>query len=174
MGYDISTVRGDKDMAAAFAKAYNYTWMFNNETGEYEGTDQPYFRANIWGMGTLRQMISTLYSESDIMTEANDLAMTNILETLSWNDGKLVSPSDCELIISLYDEQKVLNIAYHTVLLRVMEDKEYLKGMRPTEDGKWEQYEATVIEAAEGYVSLLKEFISYLEIAKELDGCLVY
>jgi hypothetical protein len=60
MGYDIESVNGDRSKAAEFAKKYEYTYLFDKETGEYTGSDNLYFRANIWGMSMIRVILDKI------------------------------------------------------------------------------------------------------------------
>ena len=172
MGYDINTLSTDIVKAEAFAKEYGYDYMFNKETGKYEGDAAPYFRANIWGMGHIRSMLIELYNDS-IHNGIKDNQFSNILETLSWNDGKIISPSDCQLLIDIYDDSKALALAVANVHQKIAEDSSYLE-YKTMVDGEVVTKTATINEAAEGQANLLKEFIVYLGIAKELEGCQVW
>jgi len=60
MGYDIESVNGDRAKAAEFAKKYEYTYLFDETTGEYTGSDNLYFRANIWGMSMIRVILDKI------------------------------------------------------------------------------------------------------------------
>jgi hypothetical protein len=60
MGYDIESVNGDRSKAAEFAKKYEYTYLFDETTGEYTGSDNLYFRANIWGMSMIRVVLDKI------------------------------------------------------------------------------------------------------------------
>ncbi len=172
MGYDISTVGADPSKSEAFAKEYGYTYMFDKETGEFNGDPNPYFRANIWGMGHIRRALVDMYVASKY-NEKHDEQFSAIMEALSWNDGKLISPTDCQLLIDIFDEHKAMELALQNVQYQIAEDPDYLT-YRTLEGTEWVKKTATVTEAAEGQVNLLKEFIVYLGIAKNLEGCQVW
>lgn len=175
MGYDISTRLADRDVASAFAKKYGYNYMFNKETGEYEGDATPYFRANIWGMGTIRRTLIGMYEASSHRSEANDEKLTAIINKFSWNDGEHVTPAECQFIIDLWSKDKAIDAIVMEVHNELKEDPNYLKTKKWDEEANtFVDYTATVDEVVQSKIALIEEFIDYLSIAKELDGCLVY
>ena len=60
MGYDIESVNGNREVAASFAKKYEYNYLFDETTGEYTGGDNLYFRSNIWGMSMIRTILDDI------------------------------------------------------------------------------------------------------------------
>lgn len=175
MGYDISTRLADRDKAAAFAKKYGYSYMFNEDSGEYQGDEAPYFRANIWGMGTIRRALFNIYQGSQYKNEVNDGKLVEILDKFSWNDGAHVTVKDCEFLIRLWDKDKAIDSVMLEVHDEIEADKNYLKSHKYDEEKKeFVPYTATVDEVVNGKVALLEEFVDYLGVAKELDGCLVW
>ena len=79
MGYDIESVMPDRSKAAEFAKKYEYTYLFDEKTGEYTGSDTLYFRANIWGMSMIRMVLHKIieHNQSEYPAEFADATMDN-------------------------------------------------------------------------------------------------
>ena len=172
MGYDISTRLADKDKAEQFAKKYGYGYMFNKESGVYEGDATPYFRANIWGMGTIRQVFTYIYTQANRNDQEK---FVEIMNKFSWNDGAHVTAPDCEYLITLWDKDKAIDAIVMDLHTESEADPDYLKTKQWDEDAKaFKDYTATVDEVVDNRVALCEEFIDYLGIAKELDGCLVW
>jgi hypothetical protein len=175
MGYDISTRLANRDKAEEFAKQYGYAYMFDKDSGEYQGDDTPYFRANIWGMGTIRRVLVDLYNSKPNTTLDQDNKFTEVLEKFSWNDGAHVTVADCQYLIDLWNKDKAIDFVIADLNREVDEDPDFLKTKRYDEETKaFVNYTASIDEVVNGRVALCEEFIAYLGIAKELDGCLVW
>lgn len=174
MGYDIITHVADAAKAEAFAKQYGYDYMFDEATGKYNGDASPYFRANIWGMGIIRDAMWALFVSKYGTGNENEVnRMDNILTKFSWNDGNHVTVQDCQFLIDLWNKDAAIDHFVMGIHTEIEKDPEALKRTR-LEDGKLVHYNATVDEVVESDVKLLEEFIAYLGIAKELDGCHVW
>lgn len=175
MGYDISTVGADAAKSEAFAKEYGYTYMFDKETGEFNGDPNPYFRANIWGMGTIRRVFVDLYNSKPNTTLDQDNKFTQILEKFSWNDGAHVTVADCQYLIDLWNKDKAIDFIIADLNKEMEDDPDFLKTKRYDDEAQtFVNYTASVDEVVNGRLALCEEFIAYLGIAKELDGCLVW
>lgn len=171
MGYDIVTRLADRGKAEQFAKKYGYNYLFNKDSGTYEGDETPYFRANIWGMGTIRRVFHSLYMEGKVDGDT----FATVIEKFSWNDGAHVTPSDCEFLIKMWDKDKAIDAVVMDLHAEMETDPNLLKTKRYDEEKKeFVNYTATIDEVVNGRVNLCEEFVDYLGIAKELDGCLVY
>ena len=175
MGYDLSSVNNDPKVAEDFAKNFGYTYLFDKDTGAYQGGPDVYFRANIWGMGTIRRVLVDLYNSKPNTALDQDNKFTQVLEKFSWNDGAHVTVADCQYLIDLWNKDKAIDFVIADLNREVDEDPDFLKTKRYDEETQaFVNYTASIDEVVNGRVALCEEFIAYLGIAKELDGCLVW
>lgn len=180
MGYDIESVQPAKEASAAFAKKYEYTYLFNKDTGEFEGSDTVYFRSNIWGMSMIRSIIAKICE-----LNGSDMPEEFLMSTSS-NDGFNVSPAGIRDYLS--------NVAMYTGLYPELYENstdlynDIREGIKPvvemyvTEDRKIreEQYgddvanKITLEDEVNGNLNLVVEFIEYSDICLSLDGYRVF
>jgi hypothetical protein len=91
MGYDIFSMREDREKAIAYDKKWGNDFWFNKETGEYERkSNTVYFRANIWGMAILREVHSAL-------------GVADLNDALYDNSGTVIRDWECEKYADLID-----------------------------------------------------------------------
>ena len=84
MGYDIFSMREDRDRAIAYDKKWGNTFWFDKDTGEYaRQSNTVYYRQNIWGMAVLR----------DINTA---LGLADLNDSLYDNSGTVIRDWECE------------------------------------------------------------------------------
>jgi hypothetical protein len=164
MGYDIVTKDTDAALAQQFAKEYGYTYLFDKETGNWNGGDEVYFRVNIWGMGMLANCMTVLLSSAN----ADADTINSLMEKLSYNQGDHLDP---ELITTILDAIDGSHGAIDTwvkpfTLAATLETwSEKYDGVPSKENVK---------EKAEWTEKILVEWIAYLRIAKTMGGCLVW
>lgn len=161
MGYDIYTVEGNKAHAETFARKYGYAYLFNEKvtieqlTGDepvdippsavFEGDSRVYFRANIWGMGEIRQWIAGVHDftykgkEDEVAYEAYG----KLLNKISFNDGEVITPEEINMLFK---------------------DAGFLDNSQTDQ----------LYEMLGGKPRLLDEWIDYLTIARTLGGAQVW
>lgn len=115
-----------------------------DKESNFKGDERVYYRVNIWGMGTIRQYLAEVASAQNQMEELDP-----ILKKFSWNDGDWVTIQECTFLADLieFSPQDVKDLAAEAV----------------AEDGD-----------TEGLNKGLAEFVEYLRICAELEGCEVY
>lgn len=161
MGYDIYTIDADAQLAEKFARDYGYGYMFNQKvtieqmTGQetmtipadakYEGDGRVYFRANIWGMGELRQWVAAVhdFAHKGEDNEAVYEAYGTLLKKISFNDGEVITPEEIDMLFN--DAGKLDN----------------------TQTNK-------IYEMLDGKPQLLDEWIDFLTAARKLGGAQVW
>lgn len=168
MGYDVSTVEGDRELSKEFAKKYHYDYLFDKETGEFKGDATVYFRMNIWGMAKLRDMVT-------VMANKENITVDSFLRKFSWNDGEHVTPDEIDAILSAFTDERISQAAaYLTSAYRLSDPEEAGKRTRMTEAGNLEHYLMSEVEEANDLASAFAEFKEYLGIASHLGGCKVW
>ena len=84
MGYDIFSMREDREKAIAYDQKWGNTFWFNKETGEYERkSNTVYYRMNIGGMVVLRDIHLTL-------------GVSDLNDSLYDNSGTVIRDWECE------------------------------------------------------------------------------
>lgn len=196
MGYDLYTVESNRELAEKYAKKYNYTYLIDAD-GKYDGDDQIYFRANIWGMACIRSFINKLQDTYNSRVENHDALPMNMLDKLIYNDGEHVTKDDIldlfGLLAATTDTEVDLNIqlANHSVEFEKIQATigddikefalEYVSQLQNelnvnsngqpiviTPDPELIQDRATMM------AELIAEFINFNAIAYQLDGYHVY
>lgn len=146
MGYDVYSVEADAQKSASFAKKWKYGWLFDKESQEFIGDARVYFRANIWGMGRIRNIVANIAAFQ--MREIDDF-----LRKFSWNDGEHVTVEECLDVAAIIDSCPL------PVLKGFCE--EHLQDPNSKEEM--------------GYaIAEIREFSDYLKTSAELGGCEVY
>jgi hypothetical protein len=141
MGYDIYSLREDRDKAEAYAKKSRNLWI--EEDGSYAATapSTVYYRMNIWGMGILREL-------------NEQLGVGFLNEYLVDNSGRVIRSWECEdaaeTLASKTDEEIL------EVVKSVVANEEQISG------------DADEIQAWAKEVRMWQE---YLLICSDLKGC---
>lgn len=115
MGYDIYSMREDREQAIAYDKAWGNTFWFNKDTGEYERrSSSVYYRLNIWGMAVLRDIHAAL-------------GIAEINEALWDNSGTVIRDWECRNYADFIAEKSDAEIRAAVEQALVAHD-EYPKG----------------------------------------------
>jgi hypothetical protein len=176
MGYDIVTMRADKAKAEAFAKKYEYFYLFNKDTGEFDGGDTVYFRSNIWGMGTIRSTMHYLFYTIDVTGSDYETFMSAI----SWNNGDIVSKDMLDSILAKLEKAKG-NMSLEDYM-RPLVGYSVRESWDDERDGQVSSYDGrivttkpyTVEEKIDDSLPLVMEWLDYLYISRDLDGFQVW
>jgi len=159
MGYDIVTIEANAQEAADFAKHYNYTYLFDKD-GNYVGGDQVYFRCNIWYMRYVAAATAYVL-DSD---EVTDEFYNRVMQTLSYNDGEILTPEDITLI---------LDRANHSKLdIKAIAKDLVVSFWNPQYDGA--PVESEVEDRVNAAAQMIEEWFSYLSVAKDNGGLQVW
>ena len=91
MGYDIFSMREDREKAIAYDQKWGNTFWFNKETGEYERkSNTVYYRQNIGGMAVLRDIHIAL-------------GVADLNDSLYDNSGTVIRDWECEKFADAID-----------------------------------------------------------------------
>jgi hypothetical protein len=191
MGYDLSSVNNDPKVAEDFAKKFGYTYLFDKETGAYQGGPDVYFRANIWGMAAIRGFILWLVAryENGVDEPSYNAPQFTMVEKMSFNDGEHVTKEE---IIDLFllcsansnfevdmnlgkpTEQDTFNQVIAKVQPLVFEySKVRTEQLSVNENGQ-PVVSPDHEENVNGLAGLINEFLEYNKYCYELDGFRVY
>ena len=201
MGYDLSSVDNDPKVAEDFAKKFGYTYLFDKETGAYQGGSDVYFRANIWGMAIIRGFILWLVAryENGVDEPSFNAPQFTMVDKMSYNDGEHVTKEE---IVDLFllcaantDFEVDMNLGKPTerdtfdqVIAKVQPLVfEYAK-VRAEQDSLMTTSEQLVVDAngqpqvvptyneeqVNGQAELINEFLEYNKYCYELDGFRVF
>jgi hypothetical protein len=200
MGYDLYSEVSDIKLAEEFAKKNGYTYLFDPETGGYDGDAKLYFRANIWGMSSIRRFIDQMYTKlASDSGEFNALPL-GITDKMVYNDGELVTKDDIlelfGLLAVVRDYEVDLNkqLANHgeafdaiiqesMPLIEKFADEVYSTRVdelsvdangQPVVSPRKEQIESQAEEYKRYTVELIKEFLEYNAVCFKLDGYRVF
>jgi hypothetical protein len=176
MGYDIVTVQADKAKAEAFAKKYEYFYLFNKDTGEFDGDATVYFRSNIWGMSTIRNTMHYLFYTIDVT--GNDYE--TFMSAISWNNGDIVSKDMLDSILAKLEKAKG-NMSLEDYM-RPLVGYSVRESWDDERDGQVSSYDGktvttkpyTVEEKIDDSLPLVMEWLDYLYISRDLDGFQVW
>tara|TARA_R110000868_G_scaffold27332_4_gene103979 strand:- start:449 stop:1021 length:573 start_codon:yes stop_codon:yes gene_type:complete len=175
MGYDIVTVESDEKLAQKFAAKYQYTYLFDKDTGKYDGGGQVYFRANIWTMGVLRNVMYKLFYTLGM----DDAFVEQFMNAVSWNDGERVSPDALNKLFTALNKQAnqgVENYLEPIVTTVTLEswDPEKDNKVNIIVDNKLVVRDYSLEDKNKDTMAFTLEFLDYMEIAKDLGGFEVY
>ncbi len=201
MGYDLSSVDNDPKVAEEFAKKFGYTYLFDKETGAYQGGPDVYFRANIWGMAIIRGFILWLVAryENGVDEPSYNAPQFTMVEKMSFNDGEHVTKEeiiDLFLLCSANSDFEVdMNLGkptdqdtFNQVIAKVQPLVfEYAK-VRAEQDSLATTSEQLVVDAngqpqvvptyneeqVNDLAGLINEFLEYNKYCYELDGFRVF
>lgn len=193
MGYDLVSVEPNREASAKFAKKYEYGYLFDEQTGEFNGDDVIYFRANIWGMADIHRTIEAIKREVNQDLDYGMAVPMPIIDKTVYNDGEHVTTADIkdflDLISAYAGERKeesqdswlnrVRDNVYPLVLRlikanRLANPDEYKKTVKTMVDGKIVDREYPEEEAANDSTNLFIEFVDYSATCLELEGFRVY
>jgi hypothetical protein len=173
MGYDIESVDGNREKAAAFAKKYEYTYLFDETTGEYTGSDTIYFRANIWGMSMIRMVLQYIVemNNGDYPEEFAKATMDNSGNQCT-PDGIKEYLAHISMFTGLYPE------LYENTTDLFNDIRESIKPVV----AKWVNDQPshttlqniTVDDEVQWNTNLVVEFLEFSDICLTLDGYRVY
>ena len=161
MGYDIVTVEGNAQEAADFAKHYNYTYLFDKD-GNYVGGDQVYFRCNIWFMRYVAA--ATAYVLERNAENVTEDFYNRVMNTLSFNDGEILTPEDINLILDGANSSELDIQAIAKDLTVSFWNEQY--------DGA--PIESEVNKRVDVAAQTIEEWFSYLSVAKDNGGLQVW
>ena len=161
MGYDIVTVEGNAQEAADFAKHYNYTYLFDKD-GNYVGGDQVYFRCNIWFMRYVAA--ATAYVLERNAENVTEDFYNRVMNTLSFNDGEILTPEDINLILDGANSSELDIRAIAKDLTVSFWNEQY--------DGA--PVESEVNNRVDVAAQTIEEWFSYLSVAKDNGGLQVW
>ncbi|NBW18345.1 MAG: hypothetical protein EBR82_61260 [Caulobacteraceae bacterium] len=183
MGYDIESVNGDRAKAAEFAKKYEYTYLFDEKTGEYTGSDNLYFRANIWGMSMIRVILDKI-----VTLNGGEYPAEFAMATMD-NSGNQCTPAGIKeylahismftgLYPELYENTTDLFNDIRESIKPVV--AEYVKETREKdttykmENGQLIEVPFTVDDEVNADTNLIIEFLEFSDLCLGLDGYRVF
>ena len=200
MGYDLYSEVSDIKLAEEFAKKNGYTYLFDPETGGYDGDAKVYFRANIWGMSSIRRFIDQVYTNLASDNGEFDALPMGIMDKMVYNDGELVTKDDILELFGLlavsrdYEVDLNQQLADHGTafgaiiqesmpLIEKFADEVYSTRVdelsvdangQPVVSPRKEQIESQAEEYKQYTVELIKEFLEYNAACFKLDGYRVF
>jgi hypothetical protein len=191
MGYDLSSVNNDPKVAEEFAKKFGYTYLFDKDTGAYQGGPDVYFRANIWGMAAIRGFILWLVAryENGVDEPSYNAPQFTMVEKMSFNDGEHVTKEeiiDLFLLCSANTDFEVdMNLGkpteqdtFNQVIAKVQPLVFEYARVRTEQLSVNENGQPVVSpdheENVNGLAGLINEFLEYNKYCYELDGFRVY
>lgn len=193
MGFDISSNEPNREKAEEFAKKYEYTYLFDKDTGEYKGDSSLYFRANIWGMSDIHRIIELMRREIHQDTDYGLQVPMPIIDKTTFNDGTLVTTSDILDFLDLVNYftgakkddgvdkwiERIRDNVYPIVLGMIrakrLANPDMFKATVSTfVDGKLVDKEYPDEDAANDSTNLFVEFVDYANACLELEGFRVY
>ncbi len=171
MGYDIVTAEGNEEEAKKFAAKYQYMYLFDKDTGKFNGGEQVYFRANIWSMAPLRRVMASLLYVLNI----DERDTNEFIEAISWNEGRLVTSDFITSVLTKLDKassgavEEYIHPIVTTVTLE-MWDPQNDATVSMLVEGQLVQREYSLEEKAKDTVAITMEFLDYMRVAKGLGG----
>ena len=200
MGYDLYSESSDIKVAEEFAKKNNYTYLFDPETGGYDGDAKVYFRANIWGMSIIRNFIDQAHTKLALDSGEYDALPTNMVQKMIYNDGELVTKDDILNLFTLLalsrdyevdlneqladhgkafgaiiEESKPLIEKYANEMYAArVEELSVDANGQPVIVSKKDQIASQAEEYKQYTIELIKEFLEYNAACFELDGYRVF
>lgn len=193
MGYDLVSNQPNREVSADFAKRYEYTYLFDKDTGKFNGDDQVYFRSNIWGMSDIHRIIEAIRREVNQDLDYGLSVPMPIVDKTVYNDGELVTTADIQDFLDLVNFHtgakkegsredwltRVRDNVYPLVLRMVKSNRltnpdEFKNTIRAFVDGQVVTKEYPEEEAANDSTNLFIEFVDYADTCLELEGFRVY
>lgn len=183
MGYDIESVEGDRDKAAKFAKKYEYTYLFDEKTGEYTGSDTIYFRANIWGMSMIRVVLDEIIklNDGDFPEEFGFATMDNSGNQCTPNGIKeylahisMFTGLYPELYENTTDLFNDIRESIKPVVAKYTKDTRTKDTYTSLVDGQVVQLPYSIEDEVNANTNLIIEFLEFSDLCLTLDGYRVY
>ena len=146
MGYDIYSLRENRELAAAHAKKFRSMWIEKDGSYAENAPSTLYFRLNIWGMGYLRSF-------------HEEIGFPEVNEKLYDNSGNIIKDYECEELydaLSEMSEQKI---------------KEIMTGILLASPYTDDKTKADPEEEATAWVAVIEEWRQFLGHCRNLKGC---
>ena len=146
MGYDIYSLRENRELAAAHAKQFRSMWIEKDGSYAESAPSTLYFRLNIWGMGYLRSF-------------HEEIGFPEVNENLYDNSGNIIKDYECEELydaLSEMSEQKI---------------KEIMTGILLASPYTDDKTKADPEEEATAWVAVIEEWRQFLGHCRNLKGC---
>jgi hypothetical protein len=146
MGYDIYSLREDRELAAAHAKKFRSMWIEPDGSYADKAPSALYFRLNIWGMGYLRSF-------------HEEIGQGGVNENLYDNSGNIIKDYECEDLseaIGKLEDGEIKKIMIGILLASPYTD------------------DATKVdpdEEATAWVGMIREWQEFLAASAKLKGC---
>ena len=146
MGYDIYSLRENRELAAAHAKQFRSMWIEPDGSYAERAPSTLYFRLNFWGMGYLRSF-------------HEEIGFPEVNEKLYDNSGNIIKDYECEELydaLSEMSEQKI---------------KEIMTGILLASPYTDDKTKADPEEEATAWVAVIEEWRQFLGHCRNLKGC---
>ena len=146
MGYDIYSLRENRELAAAHAKKFRSMWIEADGSYAALAPSTLYFRLNIWGMGYLRSF-------------HEEIGFPEVNEKLYDNSGNIIKNYECEELseaIAALSDQRIKDIMAGILLASPY-----------TDDATKTDPE----EESTAWVEMIREWQAFLGHCVELKGC---
>ncbi len=146
MGYDIYSLRENREVAAAHAKKFRSMWIEKDGSYAENAPSAVYFRLNIWGMGYLRSF-------------HDEIGFSEVNENLYDNSGNIIKDYECEKLynaISEMSEEKIKEIMVGILLASPYSD---------------DKTKADPDEEATAWAGIIEEWREFLGLCRSLKGC---
>ena len=146
MGYDIYSLRENRELAAAHARQFRSMWIEKDGSYAENAPSTLYFRLNIWGMGYLRSF-------------HDEIGFSEVNENLYDNSGNIIKDYECEELydaLSEMSEQKI---------------KEIMTGILLASPYTDDKTKADPEEEATAWVAVIEEWRQFLGHCRNLKGC---
>lgn len=146
MGYDIFSLRENRELAAAHAKKFRSMWIEPDGSYAEKAPSALYFRLNIWGMGYLRSF-------------HDEIGFPEVNENLYDNSGNIIKDYECEELseaIKQLSDERIKDIMT-TILIADPNTNDDVK--------------ANPDEEATAWLGLIREWQEFLDHCAQLKGC---
>jgi hypothetical protein len=177
MGYDLSSVNNDPKVAEDFAKNFGYTYLFDKDTGAYQGGPDVYFRANIWGMAAIRGFILWLVARYENGVDepsfnAPQFTKEEIIDLFLLCSAN--SNFEVDMNLGKPTEQDTFNQVIAKVQPLVFEYAKVRTEQLSVNENGQPVVSPDHEENVNGLAGLINEFLEYNKYCYELDGFRVY
>ena len=146
MGYDIYSLRENRELAAAHAKKFRSMWIEKDGSYAESAPSAVYFRLNIWGMGYLRSF-------------HEEIGFSEVNENLCDNSGNIIKDYECEELYNALSEMSEEKI------------KEIMVGILLASPYTDDETKANPDEEATAWVAVIEEWRQFLGHCRNLKGC---
>ena len=146
MGYDIYSLRENRELAFAHAKKFRSMWIEPDGSYAERAPSTVYFRLNIWGMGYLRSF-------------HEEIGFPEVNENLYDNSGNIIKDYECEELHNAISELSGEKI------------KEIITGILLASPYTDDKTKADPDEEATAWVAIIEEWREFLGLCRTLKGC---